>query len=224
VTAYHINVFYSDDDGGYIADIPDLEACSAFAPTARQALTEVMKAREARLVAARDAGKPIPGASLPARDLHAVDSGPTAARTRPCVSNGTVRAHGVLPPVHPPRRKYRDLQGCSNPSRPVSESPARTCRAALASTSTMSLGQRRVINRLRLRSGASRPSACQERNASPLRMRWSTTRSINSMSRSGVFHFNASRRASIAYWATTSLSCSISSCSRAGCNATGSRR
>jgi predicted RNase H-like HicB family nuclease len=60
VTAYHINVFYSDDDGGYIADIPDLEACSAFAPTARQALTEVMKAREAWLVAARDAGKPIP--------------------------------------------------------------------------------------------------------------------------------------------------------------------
>jgi predicted RNase H-like HicB family nuclease len=60
VTAYHINVFYSDDDGGYIADIPDLEACSAFVPTARQALTEVMKAREAWLVAARDAGKPIP--------------------------------------------------------------------------------------------------------------------------------------------------------------------
>jgi len=22
---YHINIFYSDDDGGYIADIPDLE-------------------------------------------------------------------------------------------------------------------------------------------------------------------------------------------------------
>jgi len=21
---YHINIFYSDDDGGYIADIPDL--------------------------------------------------------------------------------------------------------------------------------------------------------------------------------------------------------
>lgn len=25
---YHINVFYSDEDGCYIADIPDLEACS----------------------------------------------------------------------------------------------------------------------------------------------------------------------------------------------------
>ncbi|MGH7734276.1 MAG: type II toxin-antitoxin system HicB family antitoxin, partial [Gemmatimonadales bacterium] len=26
---YHINVFYSEDDGGYIADIPDLDSCSA---------------------------------------------------------------------------------------------------------------------------------------------------------------------------------------------------
>jgi len=25
---YHINIFYSEDDEGYIADIPDLEACS----------------------------------------------------------------------------------------------------------------------------------------------------------------------------------------------------
>ncbi len=30
---YHINIFYSDDDEGYIADIPDLEACSAFGDT-----------------------------------------------------------------------------------------------------------------------------------------------------------------------------------------------
>ena len=27
---YHINIFYSEEDGGYIADIPDMEACSAF--------------------------------------------------------------------------------------------------------------------------------------------------------------------------------------------------
>lgn len=26
---YHINVFYSDEDGGYVADIRDLEACLA---------------------------------------------------------------------------------------------------------------------------------------------------------------------------------------------------
>jgi predicted RNase H-like HicB family nuclease len=60
VTNYHINVFYSDEDGGYIADIPDLESCSAFGASAAEALAEVEKARDAWLAAARDAGKPIP--------------------------------------------------------------------------------------------------------------------------------------------------------------------
>ncbi len=57
---YHINIFYSDEDGGYIADIPDLEACSAFGATPDEALAEVEKAKAAWLAAARDAGKPIP--------------------------------------------------------------------------------------------------------------------------------------------------------------------
>lgn len=57
---YHINVFCSDEDGGYIADIPDLEACSAFGATAKEALAEVEKAKGAWLAAARGAGKPIP--------------------------------------------------------------------------------------------------------------------------------------------------------------------
>ena len=30
---YHINIFYSEEDEAYIADIPDLEACSAFGST-----------------------------------------------------------------------------------------------------------------------------------------------------------------------------------------------
>jgi predicted RNase H-like HicB family nuclease len=57
---YHINIFYSDEDGGYIADIPDLEACSAFGKTPEQALAEVKQAKEAWLQAARDAGRPVP--------------------------------------------------------------------------------------------------------------------------------------------------------------------
>jgi predicted RNase H-like HicB family nuclease len=57
---YHINIFYSKDDGGYIADIPDLESCSAFGETPEQALAEVERAKEAWLAAAREAGKPIP--------------------------------------------------------------------------------------------------------------------------------------------------------------------
>src|SRR5207245_6166384 len=60
LTDHHINVFHSDEDRGYIADIPDLDACSAFGPTAAEALAEVEKAKEAWLTAARAAGKPMP--------------------------------------------------------------------------------------------------------------------------------------------------------------------
>ena len=57
---YHINIFYSQEDGGYIADIPDLEACSAFGETPQQALKEVELAKKAWLAAAKSARKRIP--------------------------------------------------------------------------------------------------------------------------------------------------------------------
>ena len=57
---YHINIFFSEEDGGYIADIPDLDSCSAFGATDEEALTEVKLAKEAWIEAARQAGKPIP--------------------------------------------------------------------------------------------------------------------------------------------------------------------
>lgn len=57
---YHINVFYSQEDGGYIADIPDLDACSAFGSTPEEALAEVLRAQEAWLAAARERGRPAP--------------------------------------------------------------------------------------------------------------------------------------------------------------------
>lgn len=60
MTDYHINIFYSDEDGGYIADIPDLDSCSAFGDTPEQALAEVEQAKQVWLEAARQAGKPVP--------------------------------------------------------------------------------------------------------------------------------------------------------------------
>jgi predicted RNase H-like HicB family nuclease len=57
---YHVNVFYSDEDEGYIADIPDLRSCSAFGETAVQALREVEKAKELWLETARQLRRPIP--------------------------------------------------------------------------------------------------------------------------------------------------------------------
>jgi predicted RNase H-like HicB family nuclease len=55
---YHINIFFSEEDGGYIADIPDLESCSAFANTVEQALAEVECAKSAWLEVAHRQGKP----------------------------------------------------------------------------------------------------------------------------------------------------------------------
>lgn len=57
---YHINVFYSEEDAAYVADIPDLEACSAFGLSAEEALAEVEQAKRAWLIAAEETGRPIP--------------------------------------------------------------------------------------------------------------------------------------------------------------------
>jgi predicted RNase H-like HicB family nuclease len=57
---HFISIFYSDEDGGYIADIPDLRYCSAFGSTPDEALREVQIAKQAWLEAAMASGKPIP--------------------------------------------------------------------------------------------------------------------------------------------------------------------
>lgn len=57
---YHINIFYSEEDNGYIADIPDLPYCSAFGNTPEEALREVLKAKAAWIEAARKSRKRIP--------------------------------------------------------------------------------------------------------------------------------------------------------------------
>lgn len=60
MTDYHINVFYSEEDDGYIADVPDLVHCSAFGKSPEEALREVLKAKEAWVQSAQIAGKPVP--------------------------------------------------------------------------------------------------------------------------------------------------------------------
>ena len=57
---YHINLFYSDEDGGWIADIPDLDACSAFGASPEEALAEVKRAKENWIAAAKATGSQIP--------------------------------------------------------------------------------------------------------------------------------------------------------------------
>ena len=57
---YHINVFYSEEDAAYVADIPDLEACSALGCSPKEALAEVERAKDAWLAVAREQRRPIP--------------------------------------------------------------------------------------------------------------------------------------------------------------------
>jgi predicted RNase H-like HicB family nuclease len=57
---YHINIFYSEEDEAYIADIPDLKYCSAIGETPQQALNEVILAKTAWLEAATAENKTIP--------------------------------------------------------------------------------------------------------------------------------------------------------------------
>ena len=57
---YHVNIFYREEDEGYIADIPDLKYCSAFGETPEEALREVLNAKKAWVESARDSGKLIP--------------------------------------------------------------------------------------------------------------------------------------------------------------------
>lgn len=57
---YHINIFYSEADEGYIADIPDLHYCSAFGETPMEALKGVTEAKQAWIEAAKAENKPVP--------------------------------------------------------------------------------------------------------------------------------------------------------------------
>ena len=45
VEHYYINIFYSDEDDTFVADIPDLRYCTAFGETPEHALSEVLVAQ-----------------------------------------------------------------------------------------------------------------------------------------------------------------------------------
>jgi len=64
VKDYHINIFFSEEDDGYIADIPDLPHCAAFGKTQEEALSEVLKAKAVWIEAAKAEGKSVPPPSF----------------------------------------------------------------------------------------------------------------------------------------------------------------
>ena len=57
---YHINVFWSPDDGCWIANVPDLKYCSAHGDSPSEAIAEVQLAMDGWLETARAEGMDIP--------------------------------------------------------------------------------------------------------------------------------------------------------------------
>ena len=58
--SYPIEVYWSEEDEVWIADIPDLPFCTAHGPTPHEAVVEVETAADAWLEAAQASGRPIP--------------------------------------------------------------------------------------------------------------------------------------------------------------------
>ena len=56
IPKYHINLFRSEPDSAWVADVPDLQSCSAFGDTP----AEIEQAIEAWLAVVREDGLPIP--------------------------------------------------------------------------------------------------------------------------------------------------------------------
>ena len=57
---YAIEIFYSDEDEGFIAVVPELAGCCAFGETEEEALSEVKVAIGLWLDTAREEGREIP--------------------------------------------------------------------------------------------------------------------------------------------------------------------
>ena len=57
---YAIEIFYSEEDDGFIAIVPELAGCSAFGETEERALQEVKIAMQLWLETAKEIGRSIP--------------------------------------------------------------------------------------------------------------------------------------------------------------------
>ena len=61
---YPLEIFWSEEDKGFIAEAPDLPGCSAWGATEEKAAREAQKAIGAWLEAAQAAGVTIPAPSI----------------------------------------------------------------------------------------------------------------------------------------------------------------
>jgi predicted RNase H-like HicB family nuclease len=57
---YEIIIYWSEDDGAYIAEVPELAGCMADGPTAAEALRNVEQIIREWIDTAQELGRPIP--------------------------------------------------------------------------------------------------------------------------------------------------------------------
>jgi len=60
---YLVEIFWSDEDQGFIAIAPDLQGCSAFGETQQEALAEMQLAMASWLEACEKMNRPFPDAN-----------------------------------------------------------------------------------------------------------------------------------------------------------------
>ena len=64
MTRYPIEVYWSDEDGTWIAVVPDLPHCASHGPTPHEAVAEVEDAMAAWIQVAESTGREVPRPSL----------------------------------------------------------------------------------------------------------------------------------------------------------------
>ena len=57
---YEIILYWSEDDGAYLAEVPELAGCMADGPTAREALRNVELIAQEWIETAMKLGRPVP--------------------------------------------------------------------------------------------------------------------------------------------------------------------
>ena len=60
MTKYEIIIYWSEDDGAYIAEVPELAGCMADGSTAAEALSNVEQIIREWIETAQELGRPVP--------------------------------------------------------------------------------------------------------------------------------------------------------------------
>jgi predicted RNase H-like HicB family nuclease len=70
---YEIDLFWSDEDEAYLAEVPDLPGCMAHGSTHEESLAEIQEAITGWIDVAKESGEPVP---RPSGDPRARNAAP----------------------------------------------------------------------------------------------------------------------------------------------------